>query len=48
MKEAIENIRDRWALPSKQWTTKVLLTEAGRDFKTVKSNLGVRCIAQYN
>ena len=47
-KEAIEKIRDRWVLPSKQWPTKVLLEEAGRDFKTVKSVLGVRSIAQYN
>lgn len=46
--EAIEKIRDRWPLPSKEWPTRVLLAEADKSFKTVKSVLGVRSVAQYN
>lgn len=45
---AIDKIRDRWPLPSKEWPTKVLLAEADRSLNTVKSVLGPRPIAQYN
>lgn len=47
-KAAIESIRDRWPLPSKEWPTKALLKEAGVSLNTVKSVLGKRPIAQYN
>jgi hypothetical protein len=47
-KEAVEIIKDRWPLPSKEWPTKVLLKEADVSLNTVKSILGKRPIAQYN
>lgn len=46
--KAIELIRDRWPLPSKEWATKVLLGEAGISLNTAKAHLGKRPIAQYN
>lgn len=47
-KEAIDKIRDRWPMPSKQWPTRILIDEAGKSLNTVKSILGPRPIAQYN
>lgn len=47
-KEAIELIRDRWPLPSKEWPTSVLLDEADISLNTAKAHLGKRPIAQYN
>lgn len=44
----IEIIRDRWPLPNTNWTTPVLLKEAGLSYNTAKSILGARPIAQYN
>lgn len=47
-KECIAKIRDRWPSPSKEWSTKALLKEAGLSLNTVKANLGSRLIAQHN
>jgi len=47
-KKAIDKIKDRWPLPSKEWPTKLLLAEADRSLNTVKSRLGSRIIAQAN
>ena len=47
-KEAIDKIKDRWPLPSKEWSTAALLAEADLSFNTVKSRLGSRIIAQAN
>ena len=46
--EAVAKIKDRWPLPSKEWSTAVLLKEAGVSLNTAKSLLGKRPIAQYN
>ena len=45
---AVEKIRDRWPLPSKDHPTATLLEEAGISLNTAKSILGKRPIAQYN
>lgn len=46
--EGIAKIKDRWPLPSSEWTTAALLKEAGVSLNTAKSHLGRRPIAQYN
>jgi hypothetical protein len=47
-KLAVEKIRDRWKLPSSEWSTADLLKEAGRSLNAVKAYLGSRIIAQRN
>lgn len=47
-KAAIALIADRWPLPSKEYPTAALLTEADISLNTAKAHLGKRPIAQYN
>lgn len=47
-KAAVELIRSRWPMPSKEWPTSVLLAEADISLNTAKAHLGKRPIAQYN
>lgn len=47
-KEAVDIIKDRWPMPSKEWPTATLLKEAGLSLNTAKAYLGKRPIAQYN
>ena len=46
--QAIALIEDRWPLPSNEWSTPVLLKEAGIVYNTAIRHLGKRPIAQYN
>lgn len=47
-KEAVDKIRARWPLPSSEWSTSVLLAEAGVSLNTAKAHLGRRPIEQAN
>lgn len=47
-KAAIDLIRDRWPMPSKEHPTRALLAEADISLNTAKAHLGKRPIAQYN
>jgi hypothetical protein len=44
----IAKIKDRWHLPSDEWPTNALLDEAGISYKTAKTMLPPRPVAQYN
>lgn len=44
--DAIARIRDRWPLPSKDYPTKALLTEAGLTYNTARDRLKARPEAQ--
>lgn len=46
--EGIAKIKERWPMPSSEWSTATLLKEAGVSLNTAKAHLGKRPIAQYN
>lgn len=46
--EGAARIKDRWGLPSKTWSTRILLKEADISYNTAKTLLPPRPVAQYN